>query len=446
LATDSQTAEAVIVYPTDQLRELLESVARDETLPLDTRHRELEMMEAELSGLVNTATELRGTLVRRDEAESINVHRQVMAARENADIREAMLKRGLASEQQLDDLGLLSHGKLDELEDTGRLSTELQEGRLGGAIRGFGLGLLSGDLFNRRVQRNRRGEFTDLPDRPESVGPAPERPQAPQRPRAPEAPVTPPSEEELRRQFHNALDGVPGQLEPHDFEDLDELYERSEANHEDFTRLAGEITAALGGGQASFDSELDYGDNVRQIAAAARSGPQAVVPPLKKRETAAQKVEVEYGGDVRQLGDVLRGSIIAGRAAEMPEVLQRLRAQLSGEGWRITRAKQRTVKIEDEDHSPGPIGGYRDVLIQLRAPDGTPAELQIHAGPLWQAKEAEGGHDIYVQEREITQRFSRPIEDLSDEERERLNELRRLAERLYADSWQRAVVGTSYNE
>ena len=81
--------------------------------------------------------------------------RAVDIARENADLREEFLRRGMADADVLDRIGFVSHEDLDLWEDAGMLEV----GALGLQEKAWGLGALSGDLFNRRIIRGRGGRF-----------------------------------------------------------------------------------------------------------------------------------------------------------------------------------------------------------------------------------------------------------------------------------------------
>ena len=80
--------------------------------------------------------------------------RAVDTARENADLREEFLRRGLVPEETLDRLGFVSHSDLDLWEQAGVLELGVE-----GLSEAWGLGLLHGDVFNRRIIRGRGGRF-----------------------------------------------------------------------------------------------------------------------------------------------------------------------------------------------------------------------------------------------------------------------------------------------
>lgn len=80
-------------------------------------------------------------------------------ARTNATIREEFLRRGLASAQELDRVGFVSHETLDEWARSGNLATGLRQ-----LEEAWGLGLLRGEAFNRRIIRTRGGRFGEKPD------------------------------------------------------------------------------------------------------------------------------------------------------------------------------------------------------------------------------------------------------------------------------------------
>lgn len=113
-------------------------------------------------------------------------------ARDNADIREELVRRGLATPERLDEAGYLSHEALDEAAEAGRL----EEVAKLGVTRAWGLGLLRGGAFNLRVRRGRGGTFADRPGsgvkaprRGPTVGRAQDRPSSSAPGRRSEAPV-----------------------------------------------------------------------------------------------------------------------------------------------------------------------------------------------------------------------------------------------------------------
>jgi hypothetical protein len=87
----------------------------------------------------------------------------VDTARDNATLREEFLRRGLSTRQELDRLGWVSHSDLDLWEEAGVL-----ELGLAGIQEAWGLGLLSGDIFNRRILRARGGRFAGVVGGPEA--------------------------------------------------------------------------------------------------------------------------------------------------------------------------------------------------------------------------------------------------------------------------------------
>lgn len=80
-------------------------------------------------------------------------------ARENADMREEMLRRGISTTERLDEAGFASHEELDEHAEAGTLE-EFAFSRVGHA---FGLGLLKGTAFNAKVRRGGGGQFQNKP-------------------------------------------------------------------------------------------------------------------------------------------------------------------------------------------------------------------------------------------------------------------------------------------
>jgi hypothetical protein len=83
--------------------------------------------------------------------------------RENADMREELLRRGMATPERLDALGYVSHEQLDEAAEAGELyeSAFAALGRLGGESHGGGGGLLK--WLEKLHPRDRGGKFARKP-------------------------------------------------------------------------------------------------------------------------------------------------------------------------------------------------------------------------------------------------------------------------------------------
>lgn len=184
------------VYPTAQLRQLIEATLNDDEMPVEARIASLRIMEEQLVSMAGLAGRYRGTLEMQRDGLTESYEQARTEAYERAELREELLKRGLADEQQLDRLGYWSKSVLEQAEAQGTLEEAFSlkgiSGRAGEIAKGFGLALLKGPAFERMVRRSRTGQFIDKPGGGDAVpGNMPDLPDAPR------APVTDIPDQEL---------------------------------------------------------------------------------------------------------------------------------------------------------------------------------------------------------------------------------------------------------
>jgi Leucine-rich repeat (LRR) protein len=131
------------------------------------------------------------------------------------------------------------------------------------------------------------------------------------------------------------------------------------------------------------------------LAVVSRTGKRATEAPreirgpsVKHLARAREKTELDYGGDLSQLRDVLRGSVVCETVDELNEVVDALRAL---EDVEIVRIKNRFR----DDPTPS---GYRDVNVNL-VYHGLVVELQIHLAEVLRV--ADRQHVAYEAAREL---------------------------------------------
>ena len=131
------------------------------------------------------------------------------------------------------------------------------------------------------------------------------------------------------------------------------------------------------------------------LAVVSRTGKRATEAPreirgpsVKHLARAREKTELDYGGDLSQLRDVLRGSVVCETVDELNEVVDALRAL---EDVEIVRIKNRFR----DDPTPS---GYRDVNVNL-VYHGLVVELQIHLSEVLRV--ADRQHVAYEAAREL---------------------------------------------
>lgn len=96
-------------------------MASDATLSPTERLAKLRFLRERINGLLGEADTYSADLALQQEAEDDSQHDAVLAMREAADVREELLRRQLVTAAALDQAGLLSHEKLDELAERGQL-------------------------------------------------------------------------------------------------------------------------------------------------------------------------------------------------------------------------------------------------------------------------------------------------------------------------------------
>lgn len=146
--------------PPAAFRELIESSAG---IPdAAERNRVLRMLRQELTDLMGRTDRYLAQIELQQQAASNKLADKLAEARENADVRAELLRRGLATEEQLDDAGLWSHEQLDQLDSEGRLVEALVEGSL---LRKAGRGLsgLAAKFEEKLHPRDREGKWRDKP-------------------------------------------------------------------------------------------------------------------------------------------------------------------------------------------------------------------------------------------------------------------------------------------
>ena len=113
---------------------------------------------------------------------------------------------------------------------------------------------------------------------------------------------------------------------------------------------------------------------------------QAVLADIKGLTRSTEKV-ASRDGDISELKDVLRASLIVRSIAEVQPMVETLKGRFPS-----------IVQIKDRFAKPTPAG-YKDILITVELSPGIHAEIQIHIPEMIQAKEA--AHPLYEQLRSL---------------------------------------------
>ena len=180
---------------------------------------------------------------------------------------------------------------------------------------------------------------------------------------------------------------------------MDELYEKSKKEEADF-RAAIEKSAALS-------------DLVPKFPPTGKSSEPGTLG-LKTRKRAERKVVEDYKGDVTQIRDVLRASIIGSTVLKARNAAADFIEARGGlNGGVITRVKDRF------EH---PSLGYRDIMINYRTPTGLVAEVQFGSKTILEAKAGEG-HKVYEEIQNLQSPSNREPMSVRDEQIKKLEAL-----------------------
>lgn len=154
---------------------------------------------------------------------------------------------------------------------------------------------------------------------------------------------------------------------------IDELYERAAKAEAPFKKAVEDIAA-------KHDSIVKF-------------TPEKFAEPgtiLKSHKSAERKLASELGGDPKLLRDVLRATV-SGKTVDSTR--RAASAFIAEQGDNILRVKDRYAD---------PIaGGYRDILINYRTPEGLVAEVQFNSKNMIEAKNKDA-HKIYRILRELS--------------------------------------------
>jgi hypothetical protein len=120
--------------------------------------------------------------------------------------------------------------------------------------------------------------------------------------------------------------------------------------------------------------------------AAGRAGGEAVLAPVKLLPRAAQRMMLDHGGDASKAKDLLRGTVVVDTINDIPKAMAAI-----GQHFEVLDVKDRFTKPTSS--------GYRDVLINVRAPGGMTAEIQIHTPETHAARDL--AHKVYTEQRSL---------------------------------------------
>lgn len=168
-------------------------------------------------------------------------------------------------------------------------------------------------------------------------------------------------------------------------ESLDELYEKAKQTEPEFKNIIKTIAD-------KYNSEPMY-------------TPEQYAEPgtiLKSRKSAERKLTSELGGDPKLLRDVIRATVVS----HSVEDTRKAAADFIGEH------ADSIVRVKDR-YTDTLAGGYRDILINYRMPNGLVAEIQFNSKNMVKAKNEEA-HSLYEKARELVSPTVEALKNLEE--------------------------------
>lgn len=159
----------------------------------------------------------------------------------------------------------------------------------------------------------------------------------------------------------------------------------------------------------------------------AEPGPVIMIGPRKKRERVIQKTRQE-GEDVDSALDLVRSTIAVDGLEDIPRVMGVLR----GLGVEFAR------KPKNRFGKPTEVG-YRDLMFNVRYPNGHVGEIQVNVKSMLEAKNL--GHSLYEKVRDIeSKKKEQGDRSLTLEEQETVDIANESQKRLYDEAWNQAMT------
>lgn len=157
-------------------------------------------------------------------------------------------------------------------------------------------------------------------------------------------------------------------------------------------------------------------------------GGKLFIAPIKKASRSEEKVEKEYDGVWSRLVDTVRGMIVVDTLEEMHE----LRGRLAKEGMLVL------AKPEKDRFKKPTREGYRDVMMNIRFPNGIIGELQVNVAEMAKAKELIG-HPLYEISRTIAAKYPPQTDstDFSEKDNKEFWEAVDAQKAAYAAAWEK---------
>jgi hypothetical protein len=144
---------------------------------------------------------------------------------------------------------------------------------------------------------------------------------------------------------------------------------------------------------AAAEAKNDYDQKIIDVARKSGAIGQ-MLAPIKSMKRAAEKLVLEEKWDASAIKDTLRSTIVVASYNDAQKVVDGI-----VDSFDVVRIKERAERPElkgpKTTHEPrAKFGGYADVLVNVRTPNGVIAEIQINIPAMLAAKEGQG-HKLY---------------------------------------------------
>lgn len=240
--------------------------------------------------------------------------------------------------------------------------------------------------------------------------------------------LNPPVPENVAEVFTPEEESLPGKAFQNT-KDIDKLYEgvvQAEESQLDLLNRGTGLDSKIGA-KVIYPNQIYLGQMVDLMT---EPGPFIVIGPRKNPNRVVQKTKSE-GEDVDSALDLVRSTIAVDNLDEVSLVMDTLREM----GIEFAR------KPKNRFNKPTEVG-YRDLMFNVRYPNGHVGEIQVNVKPMLAAKDL--GHRLYEKVREIDAK--KKVEGnrtLTLEEQQTVDLANDSQKRLYDEAWRQVSGGIS---
>lgn len=143
---------------------------------------------------------------------------------------------------------------------------------------------------------------------------------------------------------------------------------------------------------------------------------------IKSKQRASEKIEGKLKGQVNQITDISRATIVAN---DIPTLV---------EAYEILSRETNVVQVKNRFKYPK-SSGYRDLNVLVQLPKtNLIVEVQFHLSNIAQIKSGEE-HQIYQQIQKITREANSTNRDINELESKRIEHLNSYSKGLYQQAW-----------